>query len=52
MFNFKFAKLNPGVTFQGLDLITKLLTKPNKVKRPLIEEINNGILDKSPQFDF
>ena len=34
--------MNQGEQFEGLDLITKLLTKPEKVKRPLIEEINNG----------
>ena len=42
MFKFKFQKENKGENFQGLDLLTKLLTPKAKEKTtgPLIEELN------------
>lgn len=41
-FKFKYEKANKGENFDGLDLLTKLLTAPtNKKTSLLIEEISN-----------
>ena len=52
-FKFKYLKCNQGENFEGLDLITKLLTAPsstNKAKQ-LIEEVANDDDDDNEEDD-
>ncbi|RNA15731.1 SHQ1 -like protein [Brachionus plicatilis] len=42
IFKFKFIKENKGENFQGLDLLTKLLTPISKPKSNLIEEVSSS----------
>lgn len=45
LFKFKFLKQTPNENFEGLDLLTKLLTNPNNNKKYVsgkIEEAGDG----------